>query len=94
MADYTPETLTAAAVAIHDADCPDTHCSGAALGHAYRLAEAALAAAAPAIQAQAAAAERTACVAEIFAYANDVLTGPVAAAYRDAARLLLRGGQP
>ena len=46
----TPEAdaaLTAAAVAIHDADCPDTHCSGAALGNAYRLARVALEAAAP-----------------------------------------------
>jgi hypothetical protein len=43
-------TLTAAAVAIHDADCPDTTCSGSALGHCYRLARAALAAAEPVIR--------------------------------------------
>lgn len=49
----TPEAdaaLTAAAVAIHDADCPDTHCSGAALGNAYRLARVALEAAEPHIR--------------------------------------------
>jgi hypothetical protein len=43
------EAVTAAAVAIHDADCPDTDCSGSALGHSYRLARAALNAAAPLI---------------------------------------------
>ena len=43
--------VTAAAVAIHDADCPDTKCSGAALGHATRLARVALEAAAPHIRA-------------------------------------------
>ena len=45
--------LTAAAVAIHDADCPDRTCSGSALGHCYKLARAALGAAAPVIKAQA-----------------------------------------
>ena len=44
--------VTAAAVAIHDADCPDTKCSGAALGHATRLARVALEAAAPHIREQ------------------------------------------
>jgi hypothetical protein len=47
MGDIPEAALTAAAVAIHDADCPDTHCSGPALGHCYRLAEAALGAAGP-----------------------------------------------
>ena len=47
-----PEAVTAAAVAIHDADCPDTKCSGSALGHAHGLAQVALAAAAPHIRAQ------------------------------------------
>jgi hypothetical protein len=51
MADTPDEVLTAAAVAIHDVDCPDTHCSGSALGHCYRLAEAALNAATPLITA-------------------------------------------
>jgi hypothetical protein len=41
-----PEALTAAAIAIHDASCPDQTCGGAALGHCYRLAGVALEAAA------------------------------------------------
>lgn len=56
--DLRAAALTAAAVAIHDADCPDTHCSGAALGHCYKLARAALEGAAPHLREQAAAAER------------------------------------
>ncbi len=47
-----PEAVTAAAVAIHDAGCSDTTCSGAALGDAYRLARVALDAAEPHIRAQ------------------------------------------
>lgn len=46
MTDVPAEAVTLAAVAIHDVDCPDTHCGGSALGHCYRLAEAALTAAA------------------------------------------------
>jgi hypothetical protein len=42
-----PEALTLAAVAIHDAECPDRTCSGPALGHCYRLARVALEAASP-----------------------------------------------
>jgi len=42
-----PGDITAAAVALHDADCPDRTCSGSALGHYYRLAQDALEAAAP-----------------------------------------------
>jgi hypothetical protein len=37
-----------------------------------------------------AAAERARCIAEIFTYADEKLTPPLAAAYRDAARLLER----
>ncbi len=48
-----PGAITAAAVAIHDADCPDRTCSGSALGHCYRLAQSALEAAAPLIAAAA-----------------------------------------
>jgi hypothetical protein len=47
VADIPEDARTAAAVAIHDVDCPDRHCSGSALGHAYRLADAALGKAAP-----------------------------------------------
>ena len=46
------------AIALHDAECPDRHCNGPALGAYYRQADIALEAAAPAIAAQAAAAER------------------------------------
>ena len=46
MGDYSPEALTLAAIAIHDADCRDRNCSGAALGHCYKLARGALEAAA------------------------------------------------
>ena len=42
-----PQAITAAAVAIHDVDCRDDRCSGSALGHCYKLARAALGAAAP-----------------------------------------------
>jgi len=48
-----PEAITAAAVAIHDADCPDRTCSGSALGHCYKLASVALEAAVPLIVAEA-----------------------------------------
>ena len=68
----TPEAdaaLTAAAVAIHDADCPDTHCSGAALGNAYRLARVALEAAELFITGPAVAAERERCAALLEARA-------------------------
>ena len=50
MTDIPPDARTAAAVAIHDADCPDRTCSGSALGHCYKLADAALAAAGPLIR--------------------------------------------
>lgn len=56
MADpVTVEAITLAAVAIHDVDCPDTSCSGVALGHCYRLARAALEAAAAPLQRETAA---------------------------------------
>jgi len=47
MSEIPQAAIDAAAVAIHDADCPDTRCSGSALGHAHRLARLALEAAAP-----------------------------------------------
>jgi hypothetical protein len=50
---HPAESLTAAAVAIHDVDCPDRTCSGPVLGHCYKLAEAALNAATPLIAAAA-----------------------------------------
>lgn len=41
---------TAAAVAIHDTDCPDRTRNGSAVGHCYRLAAVALESALPAIR--------------------------------------------
>jgi hypothetical protein len=49
---YPEEWLTAIAAAIHDVDCPGTHCSGAALGHCYRLARAVLDRLAPLVDAE------------------------------------------
>lgn len=43
--------VTLAAVALHDAECPDRHCSGPALGAFYRQARIALEAASHAIRA-------------------------------------------
>jgi hypothetical protein len=51
VSDIPREILTAAAVAIHDTGCPDRTCSDAPLGHCYKLARAALEAAAPLIAA-------------------------------------------
>ena len=71
MSDIPEEVRTAAAVAIHDVDCPDTRCGDAALGHAYRLADAALAAAWPHFVA--AAEERTAGMAEALKRAEAII---------------------
>ncbi len=56
-----PEAVDLATVAVHDVDCPDRDCNGSALGHACKLACAALEAAAPLI----AAAERDRLYAEL-----------------------------
>ena len=81
------EWLTAAAVAIHDADCPDRTCSGSALGQSYKLARAALEAAVPFI----AAAERERVLEEVRASAGTwggILTDAIRHAERERIRQL------
>jgi hypothetical protein len=90
VSDHPRAALDAAAVALHDADCPDRHCEPVAMGAYYASAQRVLDAAGPHILAEAAARLKAAIAGEATAICTETALEAVAT---ERARLLALLGE-